>query len=63
MITIVTFNIIQWCNPLTIDVLEKLWLVEELRNELLHVKACFIDVIPRARDREELAVGIVKPER
>ena len=50
----------QWHGYCTIEVLKELWKVEELGNELLHVRARLVDGVVGAGDGEELAIGVVK---
>ena len=47
---------------LTIDILEELRLIEELWDELLHVKTGLVDVAPSARNREKLTICKIKPK-
>ena len=49
------------CWRLTVDVLEKVRQIEELRNELLHVSPCVVDCAPGAGDGEKLPVSVVEP--
>lgn len=51
-----------WVKTLTVLVLQKLWEVEELRDELLDVVGVVHEGLPGGRDGVELAVGTVKTE-
>lgn len=50
-------------QTLTVLVLQELWEVEELRDELLDIVGVVHEGLPGGRDGMELAVGAVEPER